>query len=321
MISVALCTYNGERYVRQQLESILSQTLPVSEVVICDDGSTDNTVQIVKGIAHDSSVSVQIYPNEKTLGVCANFQKAVDLCHGDIIFLSDQDDVWHADKVEITVDYFNSHHDKQVVFTDARLITPDGAPTGEHLWDYTFHSFYRQQFDNHLAFECFINGNHATGATMAIRKEFAGKHPFAQFCTEGMLHDHVIALQAVMLRQLGYINLPLIDYRTHPEQQVGVKYGTKQPPANNYHAALYVDLPNYNVLTDKYYVQRVDFLKYRIGLKHKVLAPVSIFLCQRSNYRRFYREEYFQMMKYDAHICMNHSLKRILSKIQRVWCR
>ena len=319
MISVALCTYNGERYIHQQIESILDQTLSVDEIVVCDDGSTDHTLSIIESLRESTKTDIRIHRNKTNLGVCANFQKAVDLCKGDIIFLSDQDDVWHLDKVEKTIDYFDKHPDKQVVFTDAQLINPDGTLTGVNLWDYTFHSFYRQQFDNHLAFECFINGNHATGATMAIRKRFAEQHPFAPFCTKELLHDHVIALQAVMEHQLGYINLPLIDYRTHSEQQVGVRYGSKKPPANDYRAALYIDLHNYDILKNDYFVQRANFLTHRIRMKHEWMAPVSIFFHQRNNYRRFYHEEALRVMVYDARVCMNHSLKRILNKIKQPW--
>ena len=91
MISVALCTYNGERYIRQQMDSILHQDETPDEIVICDDGSTDHTDEIVAEIVSQSMVPCYFYKNEKNLGYIHNFEKAISLCKGDIVFLSDQD--------------------------------------------------------------------------------------------------------------------------------------------------------------------------------------------------------------------------------------
>ena len=120
--SVALCTYNGAKYIEEQIRSILDQTLPVDEIVVCDDGSTDETPQIVEEIAKDVSVDIHVYRNDNNLGVCANFQKAVDLCQGDIVFLSDQDDIWYPHKVKTIVDWFDNNPNKSVVFSNADLI-------------------------------------------------------------------------------------------------------------------------------------------------------------------------------------------------------
>jgi len=92
-ISVALCTYNGELYLREQLESILKQTFPPDEIIICDDGSTDTTIKILEEFRRKSFIPVKVYYNKENLGVSKNFEKAISLCSGDIIFLSDQDDV------------------------------------------------------------------------------------------------------------------------------------------------------------------------------------------------------------------------------------
>lgn len=79
-ISVALCTYNGSKYIEEQLRSILNQTMQVDEIVICDDGSRDDTIQIIEEVKKEALTDIRIYRNETNLGVCANFQKAVDLC-------------------------------------------------------------------------------------------------------------------------------------------------------------------------------------------------------------------------------------------------
>ncbi|MDO9153719.1 MAG: glycosyltransferase [Paludibacter sp.] len=85
MISVALCTYNGEKFIEEQLNSILNQTLPVEEIVICDDGSTDNTLNIIN-LFEQNNRNIKVFRNKNNLGTIKNFEKAISLTSGDIIF-------------------------------------------------------------------------------------------------------------------------------------------------------------------------------------------------------------------------------------------
>jgi glycosyltransferase involved in cell wall biosynthesis len=99
LVSVAMCTYNGEAYLKDQLETIVKQTYPNLEVVIVDDGSADNTVQIIQEMqANDSRI--HFFQNEKNLGYNKNFEKAFSLCRGDFIAIADQDDIWEPNKIE-----------------------------------------------------------------------------------------------------------------------------------------------------------------------------------------------------------------------------
>ena len=94
------------------MSSILSQSKKVDEIIVCDDCSLDRTIEIIKNISESNKdVDIRIYENESNLGVCANFEKAVCLCNGDIIFLSDQDDVWMPNKVECIVAWFENNPD------------------------------------------------------------------------------------------------------------------------------------------------------------------------------------------------------------------
>src|SRR5574344_1867255 len=128
MISVALCTYNGEKYIEEQLLSIIHQTEKVDEIVVCDDCSVDNTIKKVEHIAVEHpEITFNIKVNEQNLGVTKNFEKAIFLCKGDIVFLSDQDDVWNPNKVASIVQWFEKHPDKSTVFTNAILIDEQGS--------------------------------------------------------------------------------------------------------------------------------------------------------------------------------------------------
>lgn len=98
-ISIAMASYNGGRHIAAQLRSFGSQTRPPDQLVICDDGSTDDTIAIVTAFAAEAPFEVVIHRNEVNLGYARNFLGAIRRCTGDLIFLSDQDDVWLDDKV------------------------------------------------------------------------------------------------------------------------------------------------------------------------------------------------------------------------------
>ena len=116
MISIAMATYNGEKFIEKQLKSILDQTLQVDEMIICDDCSSDNTVEIIKNFIEVNSISNwRLIVNEKSLGCSRNFFKAVEQCKGDLIFLADQDDIWENNKIEIMTDIMNERPDIYVL--------------------------------------------------------------------------------------------------------------------------------------------------------------------------------------------------------------
>ena len=101
--SVAIATYNGEKYIIEQLESILYQTQAVDEVIICDDCSQDRTVHIIRDfiVQHELNCTWKLFVNDQNLGYCENFKKAIYLCTGDIVFFCDQDDIWVKNRVEV----------------------------------------------------------------------------------------------------------------------------------------------------------------------------------------------------------------------------
>ena len=272
MISVALCTYNGEHFICEQIESILNQALPVDEIVVCDDGSTDNTIQIIENLRNKTNIAIRVFKNEEKLGVSENFQKAIDLCHGDLIFLSDQDDIWQANKVQTFVDYFNSNPNISVCFSNAFLTNPDGTIISDRpnkLWDYTFNHSYRKIFDKGSFLECFLGGAltvRTTGATMAVRRMFIKDNPFVHLCNEEVMHDFAIVLLAAEQNVIGYINEPLIKYRLHPSQTCGL---SDAPYPNDYRKSVYyslyvIDSAIIPHLIRQSTIDRVHFYKKRI---------------------------------------------------------
>ena len=106
MISVVMASFNGEKYIKEQLESIVTQTRKPDEIIINDDCSVDNTEMIVLGVRQNSEIPISFQKNKERLGYAENFRQAIRRAQGDIIFLCDQDDIWIKDKVEICMSAF-----------------------------------------------------------------------------------------------------------------------------------------------------------------------------------------------------------------------
>ena len=135
-ITTILCTYNGAAYIEQQLQSIIKQSQEVDEIIICDDGSTDKTLEIIATFMKYKPTKIQLYVNKETLRVNKNFEKALRLSTGDYIFFSDQDDIWETNKVELILKIFKENPTAQGVFSNAHLIDDEGNKMdSKSLWD------------------------------------------------------------------------------------------------------------------------------------------------------------------------------------------
>ncbi|AQW97093.1 glycosyltransferase [Elizabethkingia anophelis] len=226
-ISVALCTYNGSKYLKYQLESILSQTLKVDEIVVCDDGSTDTTVACLEEYSKHYPNLFKIYKNDYSLRTVKNFEKAISLTTGDLVFLADQDDFWMPSKVAEIVHFFEKNTDCTMVFTDGELINEYGMLVGGTLFTkWNFNKDIQDIWEeNSRAIVALINfDNKITGATACFKRSLISSFmPMNLPC--GMWHDAWIGLHAARNDGLRFINKCLIQYRVHSNQQVGVQQG------------------------------------------------------------------------------------------------
>lgn len=216
-VSVALCTYNGARYVEEQLRSILAQSHPVSEIVVGDDGSTDDTLDIVARIAGETAVPFVVRAHEP-LGVAGNFADAIASTTGELVAFSDQDDVWHADRIERLVGAIDG---VDLVHTDARLVDEWGKPIGATLLDTLALSHWeRERMERVGAFEALLRRNLVTGATVLVRREAAVA---AMPIPDGWIHDEWIAMVCALAGGVRLVPTPTIDYRQHGDNAIGVQ--------------------------------------------------------------------------------------------------
>ncbi len=124
LISIALCTFNGEDYLREQMDSLVTQTYPNIEIIIVDDFSEDSTLMILESYAHQYS-NISIFQNPQRLGLSRNFEKALSLCKGEFIAISDQDDIWKPDKISIM---YGSIKDHILINSKSEVIDSEGHP-------------------------------------------------------------------------------------------------------------------------------------------------------------------------------------------------
>ena len=178
MNSVAICTYNGEKYIKDQLISIMNQTMLPDEIVICDDCSEDNTVNIINDTLKNWSRDWNLIINKENLGFKKNFQKAIGLCKGDIIYLSDQDDIWNLKKMEIMSRVFKDYPDAVMTFHDAILVNGQLQVLYPSFW-------HILKFDSKMfklnSYSCLFKSNVLQGSACAFKKGvFLKAYPFPQ---------------------------------------------------------------------------------------------------------------------------------------------
>jgi glycosyltransferase involved in cell wall biosynthesis len=211
-------THNGAAHIAEQLESILSQSLLPSEIVLSDDASSDDTVHIAREVI-GSRVPLTVLLNKRALGVTANFEQAISACTGEFVALSDQDDVWLPDRLATAVSVLARRPDLLLLHADARLVDAKGEPIGHTLFDALELTRREREFvHGGRAIEALLRRNLVTGATTVFRRELAALA--APFPT-GWVHDEWLAIIAAATGQVDLVDRALIDYRQHGANQIG----------------------------------------------------------------------------------------------------
>lgn len=206
-ISVALAAYNGEKYITEQLNSILPQLGLEDEIIISDDGTSDRTLEIIAGF---SSAQIKVFQNPGK-GVISNVENAIRHTSGDIIFLCDQDDVWLPNKVSITKKYF--------LESEASLVVSDAFVVNESM-EVLEDSFFKLMNSGSGFIKNFLK-NTFHGCCMAFKKEL--KDVILPFPESIPMHDSWIGLMAELRGKVLFIPEKLIYYRRHGDNATVLK--------------------------------------------------------------------------------------------------
>ncbi|MBW8823861.1 MAG: glycosyltransferase family 2 protein [Xanthomonadales bacterium] len=222
--AVVLCSWNGQHYLPQQLDSLRTQTHRIDQCVLSDDGSTDGSWGLLQSFAEEQRArgsDVVLHRNAQASGYIHHFEQALARADADVLFPCDQDDVWDPGKIATMMAMFSVDPSLLVLHSDARLVDAAGAPTGRGLFD-VLEVTSRELAAIHRgdAFEVLLRRNIVTGATMALRREvLALATPFAAHWA----HDEWMAMIASMHGRVDTLEQPLIDYRQHAGNQIGAK--------------------------------------------------------------------------------------------------
>lgn len=221
-ISVVLTTYNGERYIKEQMDSIFNQTCAPNEIIVADDCSSDSTVDIINSYTNQKKIDIISYVNNHNLGYIRNFKIAISKAHGDYIFLCDQDDVWNHDKIEKTIKYMKENK-ASIACTGFKLIDKNGEVikdidcyksdpiTGYCDWSYSI---------KNISINRLIWGNFCPGCTYCFDKKVL--NVFTKLTNTELSHDFQLLLIGANQNSAIYIDMPLSSYRLHETNTIGM---------------------------------------------------------------------------------------------------
>jgi len=212
-ISIAMATYNGARFLEEQLESFAAQTLPPAELVVSDDGSTDGTVEIVDRLASHAAFPVHIHRNPEQLGYTRNFSRAASLCTGDLVCFSDQDDRWYLEKLAKVAEEFAGKPRICLIVNDQAITDADLNPSGATI------------FGNNRRLG-FPDSNLIAGCCTTVRRELL--EVLLPFPPE-IPYDEWLGAMAELLGVKALIQEPLQDYRRYGDNTTGSILAERSP--------------------------------------------------------------------------------------------
>ena len=254
-ISVLVATYNGEKYINEQIQSLLSQTIPPFEIVISDDCSSDETINILENIKSSTKIQIRIFQNKQNKGFQKNFFDAFDYCRGEYIALCDQDDVWFPEKLQRINKIIDLHNYPGMVFSDCELVDENLDSLGRSGFEYLL---ITEAERNHIRqgklIKVLLMRPCVTGMTMVCRAEPLKLHkPKIYNC----LHDYFLSAAFALNSDYVWVEEKLVKYRQHSNNIIGMdsrkrnKRNKRSFTSLDYKTSLLNDL-----------IDRRDFLEY-----------------------------------------------------------
>jgi glycosyltransferase involved in cell wall biosynthesis len=273
-VSVIIATFNGSKYIKKQMDSILKQSILPEEIIVCDDNSTDETVSLLKEYKKHNNIKLCV--NNKQLGIIENFKKAAKLARsGNWLVFADQDDIWIPQKLERLMDEMQLIDDDitpALIYSDLTVIDKNDAIVAGSFWD-------RQKIrPEKITITTLLYGNVVTGCTMIINYAMAEEF----FCMDDLtfLHDEWLALIAYSFGRVKFLTDKLVLYRQH-ESNISFSIGYKVPA--------FIDQIKGDVdylfgkkkfLFHQFNLAKIFLLKYRNRLSSKQIKTIENFINQ-----------------------------------------
>ena len=210
LVSIVICTYNGSKFIADQIHSLIDQTYHNIEIVVCDDHSQDNTVAILNDILRVSNRQFRIQSNESNLGYIKNFEKGIALAKGEYIALCDQDDIWDLSKIEILAQEIC---DYSLIYSNSRLIDSIGLSTDDLISNY-----FNMASGNSIV-PLLLNNSVSAHSLMFKRELINTIIPIPEL----IFHDWWIGIVASTYSGIKYLDVPLVNYRIHSSNATEIK--------------------------------------------------------------------------------------------------
>lgn len=308
-ISVAMCTYNGEKYVAEQLESMAAQTRLPAELIICDDRSKDSTREIIEKFAASAPFPVKLHLNAENLGssskgISKNFAQACAMCSGDLIVPSDQDDIWLPNKLAVMAEMMENDPELGGLFSDGQLVNEQGKPKGVLLSQTTGFTPHEQER---------LAGGDALPLLMSMTKVYGSSMMFDSRLLNKVLpippnwwFDAWVACVAAVYAKLAFIPEPLYLYRIHSAQSVGASLPTfserikrwrssakeywkaSEPPLRDLYSRLAAENDPRMEPFLAYVQGRMELLQFRAELPSNPIGRAIRIIPQAKNYHRYF---------------------------------
>lgn len=207
LVSVAMATYNGEDYLKEQLSSILGQSYPNIEIIITDDASSDETLTILRDFELIYS-KIKVFRNRENRGITSTFENSIKNCKGEFIAISNQDDIWELNKIEVLMDAMEN---EDAICSDSELVDKSGQTLNKRISSLVnLKSFYSGV--------PFLMGLCLPGHTMMMQGDFA---KYILPMPVEIMYDFWISFCAAANNGIKYVNLPLVKYRQHKSNHFG----------------------------------------------------------------------------------------------------
>lgn len=223
-VTILLATYNSEKFLAEQLNSILDQSYSNWKLIIQDGGSTDSTIDIVKKYLEENSEKVCLIRSKERLNACQNFSKLLKHSKTEFTMFCDHDDVWLPNKIELTLTRIKKEENNQkvpiCVFTDLSVVDEELKLISKSFFSFSNIDPHRLKLNYQLL------QNVPTGCTMMMNRALLNLIP--EIPNGAVMHDHWVSLTSICFGKLLYLNVPTILYRQHQNNVFGIKaYGIR----------------------------------------------------------------------------------------------
>ena len=291
-VDILLATYNGEKYIKEQVESILNQTYENIQIIISDDCSTDNTRQVLK--EYENNEKIKVFYQEKNLGYVKNFEFLLKQVKSNLYMLSDQDDVWKKEKVEKFVEKIESEK-LDLVFGDLEVVDENlnTLYKSYNRYMHLIHKIKKYQKDYRLQYLY----NCMTGCTIISRKNWIDKVLPLPTNSKYMIHDYWLGLVIALNGKVGYIEEPYILYRQHGKNQVGSKKASKT--ASKLEEVRNISI-NTRIGTFETYVMHEEIFDEKLRKQNKKALEYFKMLKNKKNFNFRQWGIFFKLYKYES---------------------